>query len=168
MKKLTALLLTLILMISIAIPALSESTNGTYDSAKQFIAALEKEDIGYDYLGVDSHEYDVVNVELEGDNTTVSLYFYFNSDGEDVAIRVWDLITYDEAMDDAVVRAANTLNQNYRFAYFYGDTDFTVTGSMDVIFHDGDDIGAICYDAMMFVADVCDTVYPDLLPYSNQ
>ena len=168
MKKLTATLLALILMISIAVPALGESTNGTYDSTKQFIAALESEDISYDYSGVDSHDYDVVTVDLEGDNITVSLYFYFNSDGEDVAIRVWDLITYDESMDDAVVRAANTLNQNYRFAYFYGDTDFTVTGSMDVIFHAGDDIGAICYDAMMFVADVCDKAYPDLLPYSNK
>ena len=168
MKKLTVLLLTLLLISGMTLPALAKSTDGTYDSAKQFIAALEKEDIGYDYLGVDSNDYDVVNVDLTGENITVSLYFYFNSDGEDVAIRVWDLITYDEAMDDAVVRAANTLNQNYRFAYFYGDTDFTVTGSMDVIFHDGDDIGAICYDAMMIVADVCDTVYPDLQQYSNQ
>jgi hypothetical protein len=167
MKKLVASFFVLVFAFCTVTASLATSVKGAYDSTRQFIAELEENEINYSYTGLDNNDYDKVLVEFTGDHTTVTVMFYFNSNEEDCAIRVWDLIVYDEVLDIAVCRAVNTLNQNYRFARFYADTDFTVTASMDVIYHAGDDIGAICYVAMMYLADICDTAYPDLLPFSN-
>jgi hypothetical protein len=167
MKKLVALSFALILVFTTAAAALAESTKGFYDSTRQFIATLDENEMTYTYEGVDNNDYDIVNVAFTGDNTDVTVKLFFNSDGEDCGLRVWYLIEYDEAFDIAVCRAVNTLNQNYRFIHFFADTDYSVTAAMDVIFHAGDDIGAICYDAMLFMADICDTAYLDLEIFIN-
>jgi uncharacterized membrane protein YciS (DUF1049 family) len=167
MKKLIALFFVLVFSFCIATVSLAASEKGVYNSTKQFIATLDEHDFNYSYLGVNSKDFDVVTVTLTGENTSVLVRFFFNDNEEDCAIRVWYIIEYDEALEIAVCQAVNTLNQQYRFTCFYADTDYTVSASMDLIFHDGDDIGWICYTAMHKVANVCDTVYPVLLPFNK-
>ena len=168
MKKRICLLLALVMAFCLTSVSLASSTKGFYDSTKQFITTLDENEMSYTYLGVDNNDYDIVNVSFTGDNTDIDIRFFFSNNGEDCAIVVWYLIEYDEAFDIAVYQAVNELNRDYRFLRFFADTDYSVTAQIDVIFHAGDDIGAICFDAMWYVVDICDTVYLDLAVFVSE
>lgn len=163
-KSFASLLLALLLLACIAPATLADSDVPSIESTKQFLTYLDSKDIKYTFQG-ESDGKEVVKVSFGGDYMdTITANFFFSKDGEDVAIRIWDIISFDSSKFAAICDVANDLNCKYRFAKFTVDSDNTVTMAVDAVFRTND-VGEICYELMHRSVNICDEAYPMLSRY---
>lgn len=132
--------------------------------AKQFVNLLEKNEIRYQYEGTTKSGKDVLVIRFGGNNMdTISVNFFFSSDGEDAAIRIFNIAKIPEVKIDAIYPTLNELNSRYRFAKFCLDSDdSTLQLEMDTAFR-AFSAGDVCYELMLRAVNICDEAYPDLM-----
>lgn len=89
-------------------------------STEQFLAYLNANKLKYDYTEPeDDDKKDVVVVRFTGHNlSTITVQFFFSTDGEDAAIRVFDLFKVPEDRHDKIYKALNEQNNAFRFVKF--------------------------------------------------
>lgn len=129
MKKWFASGLILLMVMMLAMPAFAAQ----YATTKDFISVLEENEFVYSYVGIDSDNDEKVTVTFEPDPYDEYRFnFYFNEEGSEVQIRMWNLITV--SVDEGTAcRTLNDINNNYKWARFVFDaTDNTITVKLDV------------------------------------
>ena len=156
MKKLISVLLACCLLLCV-LPAASASAsteaNATYLSTKSFLIWLESNDIIYDYIGVDDDGYEIVVVDMSGDNFDFSIKCVFYDGNGSAAMYVYNVIE----------SACNDLNASYRYASFFCDeSDNTVTAQTDMLFVRTSDSGDLAGEHLLRIAAIVDDAYPDL------
>lgn len=164
-KKIFALLMVGI-MLCLACPALAAQPD--YRTTEDFLAAMDEEGIKYTFEGTDSDKDEVVNVVYTSDVFGKATFkFYFDEDGSDVTVRVWNVIDYDASDRSAVLEACNQANYDYRYSRFYvDDTDNSVTMAYDAylpVRNSGD----TCLSILTMMRTILQVVYPDLEPYAK-
>ena len=131
-------------------------------STEQFLAYLNANKLKYDYTEPeDDDKKDVVVVRFTGHNlSTITVQFFFSTDGEDAAIRVFDLFKVPEDRHDKIYKALNEQNNALRFVKFcFDENDNTVQMEMDAAFREND-VGDICGELLFRSVELCDKAYP--------
>lgn len=160
MKKLVSLLLA-VCMIAACSVAFAMPKNVTYANTVRFLQALEAADINYSYLGIDQDDDEHVRLTFDDE---VNINFFFTQDNEECNIRIWNLVELNPDSIGEAYRICNELNYNYKFCAFYVDpSDNTVTMSMDLILRDSDDMGDICFEALVRVLRIYQNGHEALL-----
>lgn len=80
---------------------------------------------------------------------------------------MWDVIEYEEVMEPVILGIVNDLNEQYMYAKWTADDDFTVTASMDVLLRPNEDTGEILLQAVRNLVNIVDACYPELAPYAK-
>lgn len=133
-------------------------------STQQFVRLLDEKNIKYKLGSPTESGKDTMTVTYGGENmSSIRCSFYFSDDGEDVAIRVFDIVKVPENKVNAMIHVVNALNNRFRFAKFCLYTkDNTVQAEMDGAFR-SHDVGEIVLEMMVRMVDICDKAYPDLM-----
>ena len=165
-RHLVSLLLALALLFSLSVPALA--VNAQYPTTASFLSVLDKEDVKYNYKGVDQDEDEEVTVSYTGDYAdSIRANIFFDDDLDSVSMRVWDVIEFDESDYFEVLKVANELNFKYKFVYFVVDEkDWTVYATIDIPIRDCDAAGDITYDALYYLIQITDLGYDALKDYN--
>ncbi len=133
-------------------------------STKQFVQALEQKEIRYTDQGTTEGGKDMITVTYGGDNmSSIRVQFFFDEDGESVALRVFDIVKVSDDKAARILTAVNEQNARFRFAKFVLDVrDNTVQAEMDASFRSSD-AGDICLEALQRMVGICDDAYPELM-----
>lgn len=135
-RRLLTLLLTLVLTLNVA-SCLAEEAQ--YATTKDFIRALEKDDLKYTYKGVDDDKDEHVVVSFSDDfYDSVIIHFFFDDSEDKVSIRIWNLIDVS-AGESYATKALNKLNYDYKYAKFVLDTSDSTISVENDIYADGTD-----------------------------
>lgn len=164
-KRLIALALAMMTLF-LACPALAATPD--YTTTADFMAALDAAEIKYTFAGTDSDGDELVTVENVTDEYgDVTFRFYFGEDEDDVSMRVWNVIDFEEADRAQVLEACNQANYDYRFVTFYvDDSDNSVTMSYDAYLPAADS-GELCVGILQMAHSILKLVYPTLADYAR-
>ena len=119
MKKLTALLLALILGLALAAPALD--IEAQYDNTKVFTTMLDEMEVPYTITGIDDDKDEGVKIQDYNDLISYTIFCFFSEDNETVSFRIWNFAEYDILNRAQALEAVNNLNTKYKFATWYAD-----------------------------------------------
>lgn len=163
MKKLLSFILIVLMLAPITIPAYAVSAS--YSSTRSFLYLLDESNIQYTVYGmVDDSE--LVTVSNSTDEFSYDIDYFFESDLESAALRVFDIITYSDSDFNNVIKTVNHLNAKYNFVRLYADeSDNTVTAASDLIFRTFD-VDEICLEATLYMAEFLDAAYKELRIYN--
>lgn len=133
-------------------------------STKQFVQALEQKEIRYTDQGTTEGGKDMITVTYGGDNmSSIRVQFFFDEDGESVALRVFDIVKVSDDKAARILTAVNEQNARFRFVKFVLDVrDNTVQAEIDASFRSSD-AGDICLEALQRMVGICDDAYPELM-----
>ena len=151
-----------------SVSAYADYSQAKYSSTKQFLKALDDLGIKYTWQGIDSDDYEVINISNNSDVMgNYSINVFFDDNNKNCGIRVWNVIDYNNAMSSSVYDAVNSINKTYQYVKFFADdTDNSVTASIDLIYRDSD-VGEICLEGMFYIVSVIDDAYPVLKPFDK-
>ena len=164
-KRVLYLFAMMMAVLFFAAPALAENVN--HETTALFIEHLDEEGYHYTYQGSDDNDYDRMQMSFEGDNCAPLVNLFFDASEERCSLRVWDVIEYEEVMEPVILGIVNDLNEQYMYAKWTADDDFTVTASMDVLLRPNEDTGEILLQAVRNLVNIVDACYPELAPYAK-
>ena len=167
MKKLLALTLACMMLLGLCTTAFA--TEAQYASTKAFLALMDEKGISYSVEGLDSNGNEMVSIDnADSDiNYSYTIRYFFDDGGENCSLRVWNIITFADADFAKVLRTVNSLNCKYKYVRFTVDeSDNTVTAAIDTIFRIHD-IDEIIWEATLYVVDIIEAGYPDLVVYDQ-
>jgi hypothetical protein len=167
MKKLLSLTLAMLLLVGLCSTAFA--TEPQYASTKAFLALMDQKGINYSVEGIDANGYEKVYINnTDSDiNYSYTIKYFFDDNGENCSLRVWDIITFADEDFAKVLRTVNSLNCQYKYVYFtVEESDNTVTASIDTIFRTHD-IDQILWEATLYVVDIIEAGYPSLSVYDQ-
>ena len=182
MKRFVCAMLTVVLFVSLAAPAMASSyfyrygKNTEYDTTYAFIQQLDAYDIDYELAGLDDDDNEVVRILFNATDSAKKAYeytisCYFTGDEQACHMRVFNLINYktDDVMTYLhVLTECNQINLTYRWAKLFVDTsDNSVTVAMDMAFVGSDDAGAICAQNLVYLTSIAEASYDILRVYKK-
>lgn len=134
------------------------------NSTREFINYLDAEGIRYTLDGTTESGKDRMYIQYSGDNmSAIRMLFLFDTDGESVGIRVFDIVKVPQEKLGAVILTICDLNYRFRFVKFCFDhDDNTVQAEIDAAFRPGS-IGEVCAELMYHCVSICDKAYPELM-----
>ena len=168
MKRVLAFVFTLSLLLSVSmIP--SYAVQAQYSTTQTFLDVLDEKEMKYTWNGINDAQDEKVTFRWAGDNNDdITALLFFDDELDDVSLRVWNLIDFNEADYPLVLKVVNDLNNRYRFVRFVCDTsDWSVTVAADVPLQDGKESALVTYDMLIYLVLIADTAYPDLVPYAK-
>ncbi len=127
------LLLSAVLALSLSAPALAaESEIHPADTAAEFFALLDQEDVEYTDLGYNSKENYEILLTYHGQvREEHEIHLFIDDDGRAFSAYEWYLMEYDPARLPVILETLNELNNEYRFVTFLADTtDNTITAEL--------------------------------------
>lgn len=134
MKRLLGLMIAVVLCLSLMCSS-ALAISAAYSSTQAVADKLDELEIVYTLVGVTDSGVEVLKVPY-GDYT---IFFLFDEDLDLTSIRIWNIITFDDADLSKVLRSVNALNIDYKFTKFCVDEDDnTVSCEMDIIHRDKD------------------------------
>ena len=134
---------------------------GVYSTTREFLYILDQEDISYNYKGIDSDGDERVTLDYSIADRDFTLRLWFSSDCEDVALRVWDVLTFTDSEKATVQSLCDMLNGEYRFANFFTDYDNTVTLRADFILPVSGS-GEVVLDGVLLAVLVLDDIFTSI------
>ena len=153
---------------------LSAVSEGTFNTTKRFIAALKAHNIHYSTKNAeDESEADRVYVTFTSNSDNGVTYKYtitaiFRSNNNEMEFKVWNLIDYNAADTNAVIKTCDEMNQKYKWVRFYTDpSDNSVTADLYLECADIDGIGNILFEGMADLTSVLDGAYDAFVPYKK-
>ena len=153
---------------------LSAVSEGTFNTTKRFIAALKAHNINYSTKNAaDESEADRVYVTFTSNSVNGVAYEYtvtalFRSNSNEMEFKVWNLIDYNAADTNAVIKTCDEMNQKYKWVRFYTDpSDNSVTADLYLECADIDGIGNILFEGMADLTSVLDGAYDAFVPYKK-
>lgn len=81
------------------------------------------------------------------------------SKGEDLAVRVFQYLTFPESKKDAVIKACNEANEQYRFVKFVCHDNGNVSIDTDMA-AETQNAGAVAVELLYRLLDIADAAYP--------
>ncbi|MBR7117714.1 MAG: YbjN domain-containing protein [Clostridia bacterium] len=100
-----------------------------------FIAALKSEGIKFNK----SDDKPSVFINYSGDNfDSLTFSFFFDDDGESVAIKVFSIKQFEKSELDEAYEFCNKMNNEWRWIRFYVDSDDEFTADMDAVVRPND------------------------------
>lgn len=171
MKKLTALMIALLLVMALFGCAFAEETASDtthYDSTLAFMKQMDTEGIMYTVLGMTTDGYDQVRVNYSGENADlISINCFFTADNVTGSLCVWNVITYDPEQLNDVLAVCNTLNNDYKYVRYSCDTsDNTVTAQLDTVFLT-ENAGPVCTTLVSLMVASVDEAYAQLAAFNK-
>lgn len=167
MKKLLSALLCALLTMSLCTGALAATA--TFSSTRSALSYLDSIDITYELYGLDEDGDELViipNTDSEV-GAEYDVYCFFDQNGENCYIYIWNLITFDDADYLKVLQACNDINDTYRFVTFTVDpSDNTVYVTVDLIYRDND-VDQIFWEGLCHAVNIIHETYPSLAPYNK-
>lgn len=111
----------------------------------------------------DSEDSSAVIASISTKLTHYDMLFISNDDDNDVAVRVYRFVSFDESKTDEMIRLVNELNDDYRFLKFTADTsDSTITISYDIPVS-CEDVGNAAVEILVKLMRNCDKFYPRIM-----
>lgn len=166
MKKMMAALLLFVMCMGLVAPGFADTAG--FAATRSFIAMLEANDLGYEFMGRASNGEEHVYMENEDENFAYAINIYFHSDNDRGSVYVWNIIEFDDVDFVNVLRAVNDLNYGYKYTRFIVDeSDNTVTCAMNVIMHDNAAVGDIMLEALQHMVSILEVAYPSLAVYDK-
>ena len=167
MKKLLSALLCALLAVSLVSGAFAATA--VFDSTRTALTYLDSIDLSYDYYGLDEDGDELIIVPNSDSELGIEyeMYCFFDRNGENCYIYLWDLITFEDADYVRVLQVCNDLNDTYRFVTFTVDpSDNTVYVTVDLIYRDNE-VDQIFWEGLCHVVNIVHEGYPLLAPYNK-
>ena len=166
MKKTIITLIAVILVAMLPMQALAATCQ--YATTQAFTDALDAQGIRYTWKGIDNDDDEQIDISYNGDyKSSIVTHWYFDKDPERIAVRVWNVITYDPDNFYYVLAAVNDANSAYRYCRTYVDTsDNTVTVAFDMPIT-LDSVPVSCVDMVETVVSIVDEVYNRIRQYDT-
>ena len=134
---------------------------GVYSTTREFLYVLDQENISYSYKGIDSDGDERVILDYTIADRDFTLRLWFSSDCDDVALRVWDVITFTDSEKATVQSLCDTLNGKYRFANFFTEHDNTVSLRADFVLPVSGS-GEVVLEGVLLAALVLDDIFTSI------
>ncbi|MDO5143902.1 MAG: hypothetical protein Q4E72_04745, partial [bacterium] len=152
---------------------LTSMTEGEYASTKRFISQLQQHDFAYytveapdSATGYEKISFPVGHKLENGAELVYGVSAYFCDSNERMLLRVWNLISFEEANLAPVMELCNTLNAQWLMCKFHVDlTDCSVTVCCDVPLADVAEMGGVMWDAFDTMDYMLVSSLEQLLPY---
>ena len=144
---------------------------GRYNNTKRFLLVLEEKELTYTVMNSDDR--DIVSIPLKGTSDSGKVFHYtikvfFDSDNEDAAIRIWNLIDYAPQNKAVVTSICNDLHETWRWVTFSADdSDNSVSAALDCALIDSPEMGTIVWESIVNFDDVVNTAYDSLYLYDT-
>ena len=166
MKKLIALLMTVLMVLAMTTPALA--VGATFANTSSFLDVMDEKGFIYTLVGVDEDGDEKVTVEDVCENFSATIRLYFSPENDLVDLYTWEIIAFDDEDLADVLLAVNQANCDYRYVRFYVDmSDNTVSADMNVIVREDENAGEIVLEAAGHMANIMDEVYETLASYAK-
>ena len=124
-----------------------------------FINELEERELTYESVRVLEDGDELVQLGAKLDNTFVQFMVIFDSDGDAVAIRCFDLVHVSEEQYPKAMMSCNALNGRMRWVKFYIGEERDVQVAVDAIIDDTN-AGKVTLHLVMRMASIIDDAYP--------
>ena len=166
-KRIFALLLAVMLLASLSIPAFAVSAQ--YATTRAFLNALDDKNLKYTYVGIDNDDDEKVTISYSGDyKDTIKVNCFFDPDLDTVSLYVWNLIDFNEADYNKVLRSVDELNNDYKYATFCVDqSDWSVTAKYSMHIRTNSICGEMVLDEVNSLVNVADIGYDTLQAYAK-
>ncbi len=92
----------------------------------------------------------------------VIMRFISTDDDNDVAIRIFELISVTEDKRKSVTDAINQLNDRFRYLKFVMDEDGDISVEYDLCMHTNN-VGPVCFEIFARAMSILDKAYPVLM-----
>lgn len=129
-------------------------------AARMFTALLDEKDMKYTYL--DEAE-SIVRLGMTLENTTISIYYAFADDMDDVKVMGRSFITFPKDKIQEMYKCCNAVNAQYRWIKFYADEERKeIVAEYDCMIQ-LDTCARSCMGTMIRMAEIVDRVYKDFM-----
>ena len=128
-------------------------------AAKLFMAFLESQEVHGSF--VDENQA-VVRVGWNLENTKISILFFFGDDGKDVHLIGGGFCKAPENKKDAVLRAINDCNNNFRWVKFVLKENGDIEAEDDAVVQ-LDSCADECFELMLRMCNIVDKAYPSFM-----
>ena len=163
MKKMTAVLLVLIMVLS-----MTAAHAAQYVNTNELLKVLDKCNLTYTVSGIDDQNYEYIEFVMpysEADRCKVTCVF--SQDNSYASLRAWDLITFDPNNSGNLMNTINQLNRTYRYVRWSADTnDNTVDLYLDLIIREGSEVQDIIQEAFLRLYAILGDASPELKPFA--
>ena len=102
----------------------------------------------------------VLRIGWQLDNTKVSVFFIFGSDGRHVQIRGHEFMVFPEAKKELMYKVCNDINSQYRWLKFYVSEDRHEVVAQDDAVIQLDSCAEEVLELMLRMNNIIDEVYP--------
>ena len=168
MKKAVIILIAILLVLTL-VPAKSFAVTCQYPTTQAFVDSLDKEEIRYSWLGVDSDGDEHIRITYNGNNKpSIQTDWYFEKDPQRVSFYVWDIIRFRNEDYYDVLDTVNKINKDYRYLCFYinnNDNSVNANYCMPLIVNS---TAALCSEVLHRFVSIVDDAYVDLQKYDTE
>ena len=131
------------------------------ETTKRFLQCMDSEQIKYE--AKEREEKDWVGVKYNGNNiNTISIQFFFDLGGKDVALRVFTIAKVPQNKTADMLKTLNELMVEYRWLRFYLDADNEVTASYDATIT-AETAAPVAKELMFRTLNIVDECYPRIM-----
>ena len=131
-------------------------------STEEFVCFLNQNNLKYCLDSINANDNEQITMCITSQTMSdITIHFLFDSNNQIVYIRIWNLLKIPAYFHNAALDIINNLNNTYRFARFYLNTDEGIDIFVDSFIQTGT-IGNTCMNLGIITAKICDTVYPKL------
>lgn len=140
-----------------------------YANTIAFLQAMDDLDIKYSVEGISGDdELEQIKIQNKGEKVSYTINYFFDKENTECGMRVWYIISFNDADLAKVMRAVNQMNYDYKYGKWYVDeSDNTVTVSWDIILRENADVGEILTEATLHLVKIIDTGYEALGIYDK-
>lgn len=132
------------------------------NSTEEFIDFLNQNNLCYQLDGITANGSEQITLFITSQILSdIAIHFLFDPNNQIVYIRIWNLVKIPACFHTTALDIINNLNDAYRFARFYLNTDKGIDILVDSFIQAGT-IGNTCMNLGIITAKICDTVYPKL------
>ena len=134
-------------------------------ATKEFITFLNQNNLRY-YLGdVTANGNEQITIYITSQILSdISIHFLFDSNNQIVYIRIWNLLKVPAHLQNTALVFVNELNNSYRFARFYLNSDNGIDILVDSFIQAGT-VGKTCMNLGIVIVKMCDVIQPKLTEY---
>lgn len=131
-------------------------------STEEFIDFLTQNNLRYQLDATTANDSEQITMFITSQILSdITIHFLFDPNNQIVYIRIWNLVKVPACFHNTALDIINNLNNTYRFARFYLNTDEGIDIFVDSFIQAGT-IGNTCMNLGIITAKICDTVYPKL------
>lgn len=134
-------------------------------STEEFVCFLNQNNLKYCLDSINANDNEQITMCITSQTLSdITIHFLFDSNNQIVYIRIWNLLKIPDHLQNTALVFVNELNNAYRFARFYLNSDNGIDILVDSFIQAGT-VGKTCMNLGIVIVKMCDVIQPKLTEY---